>query len=126
MTFMSRGARTRTVTSSISAPCEVQPEVGDGGVGLSAVGRGGVGVDEVLPAGGVVGGDDGAHRLRGVEGGLVVAVGVDGDAVEGGGGAFDVVAVVEEALGLLEHGAVEGRRRHVGGGLVGQVVEASG
>ena len=100
---------------------EVQPEVGHGGTGLSALGRGGVGVDEMLPSGGMVGGDDGAHCLGGVEGGLVVVICVDGDAVERARGAFEVT-VVDEALGLLEHGAVEGHR-HVRGGLKGQLAE---
>src|ERR1700722_8110986 len=63
---------------------EVQPEVGDGAVGLGRVGGGLVGVDQMLPAGGVVGGDDGTHGLGGVEGALGVAVVVDGDAVDGG------------------------------------------
>ena len=48
---------------------EVKPEVGDGGVGLGGVGGSLVGVDEVLPSGGVVAGDDGGHGLRRVEGG---------------------------------------------------------
>jgi len=99
----------------------VQPEVGHGSAGLSALGRGGVRVDEMFPSGGMVGGDDGAHCLGGVEGGLVVVICVDGDAIERARGAFEVT-VVDEALGLLEHGAVEGHR-HVRGGLKGQLAE---
>ena len=60
--------------------CKVQPEIGDGVAGLGGVGCGLVGVDEVLPTGCVIGGDDGVHRLRGVEGRAGIAIVVDGDA----------------------------------------------
>ena len=105
---------------------KVKPHVGDGVDGLCAGGGSGVRVDEVLPAGGVVGGDDGAHGFRGVEGGAGVVVGVYGDAVERGGGVLDLRAtVVDVAAGEVEHGAVEGDGE-VGSGLVGHLVEGLG
>jgi len=104
---------------------KVQPEVGDCVVRLCGVGGGLIGVDEMLPAGGVVGVDDGIHRLRGVEGRAWIAVVVDGDASEGCGGAVGVHTVgLEEILGYLEHAAVKGEGS-MGGGLVGEVHESA-
>ena len=58
---------------------EVKPEVGDRGVGLRGVGGVLIGVDQMLPACGVVGGDDGTHRLGDIEGRLGVAVVVNAE-----------------------------------------------
>jgi hypothetical protein len=103
---------------------EVEPEVGDGAVGLGGVGGTLVSADEVLPACGVVGGDDGAHGLWCVKGRAGITIVVDGDAGERGGGAIGVHAVREEkVLGDLEHGAVEAEGS-VAGGLVGKRGEA--
>src|SRR5882762_8870418 len=65
---------------------EMQPEVGDGGARLGGVRGTLVGVDEVLPAGGAIGGDNTGERLRRVEGGLRIVVAVDCDAMDGGVG----------------------------------------
>ena len=84
-----------------------------------------VGVNEVLPACGVVGGDDGGHRLGGVEGGLGVAIVVDGDAGESGGGAVGVQSAgCEQVLSDLSIGAIEAEAG-VGGGLVGEIGRGS-
>lgn len=99
---------------------EVQPEVGDWVSGLGACGGRRIRVDEVLPSGGVVGGDDGAHRFRGVEGRTRIVIGVYGDAVEGRRGSLGLgVAVVDEAASEFEHVAIEGDGE-VRGGLVRQ------
>jgi hypothetical protein len=105
---------------------EVEPEVGDGFWGLRAHCGCGVGVDEVLPAGGVIGGGESAHGFRGIEGGALEVIGVDGNAVEFSGRAFYLlVTVIDEGTSIVEHGAVEGDRE-VSGGLAGEVVEDLG
>ena len=93
----------------------VQPEIGKRFVGLRVLAGGGVGVDEVLPAGGVVVGDERGEGLRSVESGLRVAIRVDGD-----GGERRGRAVAEEILRGLQHRAIEGEG-DTGGGLIGQV-----
>ena len=105
---------------------EVEPEVGDRFRGLCAHRGGGVGVDEVLPASGVIGGGESAHRLRGIEGRALEVIRVDAYAAELRRGAFYlVVAVVDEGARVVEHGAIEGDRE-VSGGLAGEVVEDLG
>jgi hypothetical protein len=87
---------------------EVQPEVGDGVAGLGGVGGGLVGVDEVLPAGCVIGVDDGIHRLRRVESRAGIAVVVDGDGGECSGGTVGVHTIgLEKILSYLNHAAIE-------------------
>lgn len=96
---------------------EVEPQVGHGVVGLGALAGGAMGINEVLPAGGVEAGDEGGHGFGDVEGGLGEAVGVDGDEVQASEDAAGFGVVADDALGGLEHVAVEGEGG-VGGGLV--------
>lgn len=98
---------------------EVEPKVGHGMVGLGGLAGGGVGIDQVLPSIGVEGGDEHGHRLRGVEGRLCEAVGVDGDGGEAGEDATGFGVVADHALRRLKHGAVEGKGG-VRRGLVGE------
>jgi hypothetical protein len=102
---------------------EVKPQVGDSGVGLGGVGGGLVGVDQVLPAGGVIASDDGGHGLRGVEGWPGVVIVVDRDAGECCGGAVGIEAAGEKKiLGDLQFAAIKAKGS-VAGGLVGEVHE---
>lgn len=95
---------------------EVHPEVGEGLVRGGGVARVGGGLDEVLPTGAVVVADEGVHGLGDVEGRLGVAVVLEGDAAERGGGrAF----AGEDGV---DHVAIE-RERGVGAGLGDETAE---
>jgi len=100
---------------------ETKPEVGDGGVGLGGVGGGLVGVDEMLPSGSVVAGDDRGHGLRDVEGRTGVAIVVDGEAGDGGRCAIRVKTTGgQKILRCLEFRTVE-TDGEMGGWLVREV-----
>ncbi len=100
---------------------EVKPHVRNRFCGLRAGSWGLVGVDEMLPACGVIGGYERAHGFRGVKGRPRIVVGIDGNAVKRGGG-LPGVAVVDEAAGVVEHGAIKSNG-NVSSRLIGELVE---
>lgn len=101
---------------------EVEPEVCEGLLWGGVLFGRGVLVDQVLPSGGVEGGDQSRHVFRDVEGRLMVAEVFNGDGVELADRAF---AAVKIAVGSLEHIVVEGEGG-VGCVLGGEVFELVG